>query len=705
MFLSRAVGVCMALGLVSLAMAQTPEQLAALEKDIEAARVKVGVPGVSVAIVKDGKVVFSKGFGLRDVDGKKPVTPDTLFAIGSSTKAFTAATVLMAVDANKVGLDEAPRKYLPYFKMRDPETDAKITVRDLLRHTSGLPRTDLMMLAAEAKLNRAQLIQAACSAQPTAKLGEKWQYQNIMFSAAGEIASKSFSMPYEKVIQRRIFAPLGMKRANLSVKKTLADADHSLGYTLNPAAKTAELTPMMSIDSTAAAGAINASANEMTKWVQLWLDNGTVGNQRLLSETSIAEATKYQVASPLGGYGLGWFLSKWEGVPVVEHGGNIPGFNANVAFIPSQKIGVVVLTNVSSSPLADQAAKLVWKHLATKAPVAVEPIGVAENPKQEVGVYGQTGGPMTITVAETDGKLTLQPAGQPAYPLVPLGGRQYRLGGLPEGFLATFKTSGDKNEVEMKQPGGSGTFTRGLEKAVPVPFVADITVDELLKRVLTAVGGPEALRKVRTLKQTLTVDYENQGMQGRGELIAAAPLSHVNHITLQVVGKNVGWVGDWFDGEKGGEGASFSPIAPLEGDNLKRARLGGRFLDGLLELKDDYEALEITGKARVGDPKHGVPETECWVLRMKAKGLPDTATLYIATNNHRIIRRDITSFPGPSPVTTRMYYGDYRPVGPLTLSHLSVTNAPGAGFVVMRTEKTELDGPVDPKRFAAPKVK
>jgi CubicO group peptidase (beta-lactamase class C family) len=693
-------------GLAGVAGAQTPEQLAALEKDIEAARARIGVPGVSVAVVKDGKVVFSKGFGLRDVEKKQPVTPDTLFAIGSSTKAFTAAALLMAVDAKKVGLDEPPKKYLPYFKMRDSETDAKITVRDLLRHTSGLTRTDFMMLAADGKLNRVEMIQAACSALPTAKLGEKWQYQNIMFSAAGEIAVGAFGQPYEKLIETRIFKPLGMSRANLTIKQALADPDHASGYNLDPATKKATFIPMRSLGSTPGAGAINASASEMTRWLRLWLDDGTVGGKRLLSSESIAEATKQQTASPLGGYGFGWFLSKWEGIPVVEHGGNIDGFNANVAFIPGQKIGVVVLTNVFSSPLADEATKLVWKHLATKPEAPTGPAAVATEPEKEVGSYFKAGAPVTIEVRfKEGGKLSLQPTGQPELPLIPLGGRKYRIGSpAPDGFFASFSTVDGKNDVEVIQPGVQVVFTRGVA-IVPPPFEAGIAVEELLKRVVGAAGGSEELARIQTLKLSMTVDFENQGMTGRGESLARAPLSHASRIELTAAGKKVGWVGDWFDGEKGGQAGSFMPMALLEGENLKRAKIGGRFFDGLLQLQDDYEKIEIVGKGKIGEVKHGIPETECWVVNLKAKGLPDRATFFITTDSYRIVRRDATIFAQTGAVPTRTYYGDFRRVGKVTLPYLTVTDTPTSGFIVQRTEKAEVDAPIDPAAFAGPKKK
>src|SRR5215210_280134 len=120
--------------------------LATIEEKTEARRKELGIPGVALAIVKDDQVIYSKGLGYKDFENKIPVTPDTQFAIGSATKAFTALSVLMSADEGKLSLADSPKKYLPYFKMYDPEADQKITVRDLMRHASGLNRTDLAML-------------------------------------------------------------------------------------------------------------------------------------------------------------------------------------------------------------------------------------------------------------------------------------------------------------------------------------------------------------------------------------------------------------------------------------------------------------------------------------------------------------------------------------------------------------------------------
>ena len=148
--------------------------LAAIEKTLEEKRKELGIPGMSLAIVKDDKVIYLKGLGVKDFERNIPVTPDTRFAIGSSTKAFTAMLAVISADEGKLSLDDSPKKFLPYFTLRDQEAAAKVTMRDLLSHRSGLNRTDLAMVTGV--LNREELIKVAGMAKPTAKLGEKFQY-------------------------------------------------------------------------------------------------------------------------------------------------------------------------------------------------------------------------------------------------------------------------------------------------------------------------------------------------------------------------------------------------------------------------------------------------------------------------------------------------------------------------------------------------
>src|SRR5688500_7734393 len=187
-----------------------------------------------------------------DVYMMLPVTPDTLFAIGSSSKAFTALSVLMSADDRKLLLEDNPKKHLPYFKLRDPEADSKITVADLLSHRSGLARTDLAWYTG--KLKPSEVIQVAANAKPMAKLGEKFQYQNVMYLAAGEIVGKVNGTSWPAYVERRIFAPLGMKSSNLSIARMRMAPDYAFGYAYDPIQKKNNHLPMRDLSSIAPAG-------------------------------------------------------------------------------------------------------------------------------------------------------------------------------------------------------------------------------------------------------------------------------------------------------------------------------------------------------------------------------------------------------------------------------------------------------------------
>src|ERR1044072_2749636 len=268
------------------ATAELEAKLAAIEKAVEEGRQKRGIPGLSLVIVKDDRVIYMKGLGHRDFERKVPVTPDTLFAIGSSSKAFTAMLVAMGADEGKISLDDSPKKFLPYFKLQDPEADAKITVRDLLSHSSGLNRTDLAWITGV--LNREEVIRVAAQAKPTAKLREKWQYQNVMYSAAGECVAKAENSTWESLIRERIFKPLGMRGSNLNVADTLGSPDYSKGYNYDEDTKETRQLPMRDFPQVAAAGAINSNARDMAQWLRLMLGGGGVEGKRLVSGGSFA---------------------------------------------------------------------------------------------------------------------------------------------------------------------------------------------------------------------------------------------------------------------------------------------------------------------------------------------------------------------------------------------------------------------------------
>ncbi len=179
--------------------------------------------------IKDGKVVHLKGYGHRDVTSKAPVTPDTLFQIASTSKAFTALAVMMLVDEGKLKLADRPVTYVPDFKISSPATDQAITVFDLLTHRSGLPRTDAAWVIGQG-LTRPELIRAIATLKPTAKLGAKWQYQNMLYVAVGEVAAAAAGTSFEQLVSDRLFKPLGMKAATFDHAKFLAAPDRVAGY-------------------------------------------------------------------------------------------------------------------------------------------------------------------------------------------------------------------------------------------------------------------------------------------------------------------------------------------------------------------------------------------------------------------------------------------------------------------------------------------
>jgi CubicO group peptidase (beta-lactamase class C family) len=471
----------------------------AIEEKTEARRKELGIPGMSLAIVKDDQVIYARGLGFKDFENKVPATADTQFAIGSSTKAFTALTVLMTADEGKVSLDASPKTVLPYFKMADPDTDKNMTIRDLMTHSSGLNRTDLAMITG--KLTRAELIRVAGEAKPVAKLHEKFGYQNLMFATAGEIVAVAQKKPWEEFVPERIFRPLGMNNSTMSMREMAKVKDRSLGYNYNFDTKETQKLPYRDIDQVAPAGAINSSANDMAKWVRFILNGGVVDGKRLISEKSFAEWLKPQMkVNPAGtvNYGLGWFIQKWNGLTVVQHGGNIDGFNALVAMIPEKKLGFVMLTNVSASSLGNELMPIVWENILGKPEAPKGDANAVVLPEKEAGMYKFQEAGFDLDIKWADGKLTAHVPNQPVYTLENVGGRRYKLNGAPDGFFITFM---DK-ELYLEQPQGNYTLPRVGVETKPADLAA---ARELIGKYESEINGRPVEVKDADGKVTLNI--------------------------------------------------------------------------------------------------------------------------------------------------------------------------------------------------------
>ncbi|MCB9290537.1 MAG: serine hydrolase [Lewinellaceae bacterium] len=342
--------------------AQPSEQVfREIDEFVEQARQDWKVPGVAVGIVKGNEVIYAKGFGSRDVESGKPVTENTLFAIGSSTKAMTALSVLQLVDDGLVEPDKPVLDYLPDFRMYDDYVTQHLSVRDLLCHRSGLPRHDLVWYGSDD--SREELFHKLKYLEPNRGFREVFQYQNLMYMTAGYLVGEVTHSSWETQVKERIFKPLEMERASFSVENLQKDPDHALPY--NKEKDEIKRMDFRNIDAVGPAGSVNASASEMCHWLIAQLNGGKYRDTEIITSTSLAESHTpvIPVSGPLSGflafdnnggpitYGLGWFISTHKGRLAFQHGGNIDGFSAMVAFLPGDSIGIVVLTNLNGTML------------------------------------------------------------------------------------------------------------------------------------------------------------------------------------------------------------------------------------------------------------------------------------------------------------------------------------------------------------------
>jgi CubicO group peptidase (beta-lactamase class C family) len=331
-----------------------PPNLNGLDPFIEQVMKDWYVPGLAVAIVKDGHVVYAKGFGSRDQNKGLKVTTDTLFAIGSCSKAFTATAMGILVDEGKLEWDKPLRDYLPDFKLSDSYASERIRPRDLVTHQSGLPRHDMMWYGSP--LSRKELYDRLQYLEPSKPLHAKFQYNNLMFLVAGVLIERISGNAWEEFVRRKILDPLGMKNSNFSVNDSQKMPDFSLPYREDDGV--VKEIPFRNIDAIGPAGSINSSVNEMTKWLLLQLNKGKFDSRQIISEKNLGEIHTPQIVS--GGdlkydesfytsYAMGWVVTSYRGHPVLAHGGGIDGFTSQVRFLPKDQLAVVVLTN-STSP-------------------------------------------------------------------------------------------------------------------------------------------------------------------------------------------------------------------------------------------------------------------------------------------------------------------------------------------------------------------
>jgi CubicO group peptidase (beta-lactamase class C family) len=370
--MSLALKVCVFTWFVISLAVSVPAQAASAPPDLDAYVARsmktFGVPGMAVAIVKDGKVVVAKGYGVRKLGDPTPVDEFTMFGIGSNTKAVTTAALATLVDEGKLSWDDPVYQRLPGFVMYDPYVSHEMTIRDLLTHRSGmgLGEGDLLFWP-HTTYTRAAVIYKLRFMKPQSSFRSHYAYDNLLYMAAGQIIPAVTGTTWDDYVRQRIFAPLGMNHSNVSTTEYKPGGDYAYPHSRVDG----KLQPIAfeDLDNAGPAGAINSCAADMAKWVQLQLNHGKfVDNDgRLFTEERSQEMWSPQTILPIGDlppalaplkakfadYALGWGLRDYRGRKLIGHTGGVGGFVSRVMLVPEENLGIVILTNAEEGGAFD----------------------------------------------------------------------------------------------------------------------------------------------------------------------------------------------------------------------------------------------------------------------------------------------------------------------------------------------------------------
>lgn len=369
--LKRLVLVAYVVSLAGFAVAQSPAPTIVppdLDAYVATSMRTFDVPGMAVAIVKDGQVLVAKGYGVRKLGDPTPVDEFTMFGIGSNTKAFTTAALATLMDEGKLSWDDPVYQRLPGFVMYDPYVSHEMTIRDLLTHRSGmgLGEGDLLFWP-PTTYTRADIVYKLRFMKPVSSFRSHYAYDNLLYMTAGQIIPAVTGISWDDYIRQRIFAPLDMNHSNVS-NAAYKPGDNYASPHSNVEGKL-QVIPFEVLDNVGPAGSINSCAADMAKWVQLQLNRGKFpdGSTHLFSEQRSKEMSSPQTILPtndpppplaalkakFAAYGLGWGLRDYHGRKLVGHTGGVAGFVSRVMLVPEENLGVVILTNAEEGGAFD----------------------------------------------------------------------------------------------------------------------------------------------------------------------------------------------------------------------------------------------------------------------------------------------------------------------------------------------------------------
>ncbi|WDM66430.1 serine hydrolase [Xanthomonas cucurbitae] len=354
-------GMLMLASLTTTQAAQLPAGMQQFDAQVERVRKQFDVPGIAVAIVKDGEIVLERGYGVREIGKPEPVQADTLFAIASNTKAFTAASLSILADEGKLSLDDKVVEHLPWFRMSDAYVGNEMRLRDLLSHRSGLSlgAGDLLFWPATSYTNE-EVVQRLAKVPLKGGFRDRYAYDNILYAVAQQVIEQVSGQSYAQFLQQRIFAPVGMRGTRFNADHLQPGDQAAVGHAKYDFTQLRTVAPL-TWSNNAGAGGIYSSAHDMALWMRLQLAGGLLPDGRplfsarrqremwsMITPIAIGDAAVPELAGALpnfSGYGEGWSLSDYRGHRLVWHTGGWPGMVSRLTLMPDQKLGVVVLTN------------------------------------------------------------------------------------------------------------------------------------------------------------------------------------------------------------------------------------------------------------------------------------------------------------------------------------------------------------------------
>lgn len=339
--------------------ARAQEPFPGLDAYIKMALATWKLPGLSVAIVRNDSVLFIKGYGVLTAGTTTPVDEQTLFEIGSTSKAMTATLVAMLVSDGKMRYDDLVTAYLPDFRLYDPIASAELTIRDALSHRSGIGRGELVWLGRG--ISREEVLHRMRFLKPESPFRSRYSYQNMMFLVAGEAAGKAAGSTWDELVKQRIFTPLGMT-STVTTLRELANKNVATPHGMER--DSVYVKPHWNIENMAPAGAINSSARDMAQWLRFQISDGVSNGKRLVGSAALHETHTPQILTGGEGaigaadsltffsaYGLGWWLQDYRHQLLWWHEGGTDGMSTMVGILPEHKFGLVILSNMRSAPL------------------------------------------------------------------------------------------------------------------------------------------------------------------------------------------------------------------------------------------------------------------------------------------------------------------------------------------------------------------